>query len=164
MASHQADHINNEPPPAYTSATDEATSSPLSPASDALSSPLSPQSRREVDMFGDKAKRSETGFSSFDKIADRPPGRLLTGDLAASDDEDDEYVRNAPARTATDFITEVIHAEDDPTLNPWTFRTWFVGTRPWQHVGHDNADRRKDWASRRSVAHSGPSTTSSRRP
>jgi hypothetical protein len=34
---------------------------------------------------------------------------------------------NAPPETATDLITEVLHAQDDPSLNPWTFRTWFLG-------------------------------------
>jgi hypothetical protein len=42
------------------------------------------------------------------------------------DGEDEEHY-NAPAETAEDLITEVIHATDDPTLNPWTFRTWFLG-------------------------------------
>ncbi|TID15601.1 OPT superfamily oligopeptide transporter [Venturia nashicola] len=34
---------------------------------------------------------------------------------------------DAPAETAKDLATEVIHAEDDPGLNPWTFRVWFLG-------------------------------------
>ncbi|TID18028.1 OPT superfamily oligopeptide transporter [Venturia nashicola] len=32
-----------------------------------------------------------------------------------------------PPESAKDLITEVIHAEDDPSLNPWTFRMWFIG-------------------------------------
>jgi hypothetical protein len=32
-----------------------------------------------------------------------------------------------PVETAEELVTEVIHVEDDPTLNPWTFRTWFLG-------------------------------------
>jgi hypothetical protein len=35
---------------------------------------------------------------------------------------------NTPAETANDLITEVIHVRDDPSLNPWTFRVWFLGT------------------------------------
>ncbi|KAH7231979.1 OPT oligopeptide transporter protein-domain-containing protein [Fusarium solani] len=27
-----------------------------------------------------------------------------------------------------DLVTKVIHADDDPLLNPWTFRMWFIGT------------------------------------
>ena len=41
------------------------------------------------------------------------------------DEEGHEW--NAPAETAEDLVTEVIHAQDDPTLNPWTFRMWFLG-------------------------------------
>ncbi|EEU35815.1 uncharacterized protein NECHADRAFT_34981 [Fusarium vanettenii 77-13-4] len=26
-----------------------------------------------------------------------------------------------------DLVTKVIHADDDPSLNPWTFRMWFIG-------------------------------------
>lgn len=29
--------------------------------------------------------------------------------------------------TAEDLVTQVIHVDDDPTLNPWTFRTFFIG-------------------------------------
>jgi hypothetical protein len=29
--------------------------------------------------------------------------------------------------TAEDIVTTVIHVEDDPTLNPWTFRMFFIG-------------------------------------
>ena len=30
--------------------------------------------------------------------------------------------------TAEDLVTEVLHVEDDPSLNPWTFRMFFLGT------------------------------------
>jgi len=39
--------------------------------------------------------------------------------------EDEQY--NGPPHTATDLVTEVLHVEDDPSLSPWTFRTWFLG-------------------------------------
>lgn len=42
-------------------------------------------------------------------------------------DEDGEEYFTAPAETAEDLVTEVIHVTDDPSLNPWTFRTWFLG-------------------------------------
>ncbi|CZR52285.1 related to peptide transporter [Phialocephala subalpina] len=29
--------------------------------------------------------------------------------------------------TAEDLVTQIIHVDDDPTLNPWTFRTFFIG-------------------------------------
>ena len=29
--------------------------------------------------------------------------------------------------TAEDIVTTVIHVDDDPTINPWTFRMFFIG-------------------------------------
>jgi hypothetical protein len=29
--------------------------------------------------------------------------------------------------TGREIVAEVLRAEDDPTINPWTFRMWFVG-------------------------------------
>ncbi|CAI7582511.1 unnamed protein product [Penicillium discolor] len=33
----------------------------------------------------------------------------------------------APLTTAEEIVTHVIHVDDDPTLNPWTFRMFFIG-------------------------------------
>ncbi|KAJ5186100.1 Oligopeptide transporter OPT superfamily [Penicillium cf. griseofulvum] len=33
----------------------------------------------------------------------------------------------APLQTAEEIVTHVIHVDDDPTLNPWTFRMFFIG-------------------------------------
>lgn len=32
-----------------------------------------------------------------------------------------------PVETAKDLITQVLHVDDDPTLNPYTFRVFFLG-------------------------------------
>lgn len=32
-----------------------------------------------------------------------------------------------PLETAEEIVTHVIHVDDDPTLNPWTFRMFFIG-------------------------------------
>jgi hypothetical protein len=32
--------------------------------------------------------------------------------------------------TTEDIVTTVIHVDDDPTLNPWTFRMFFIGIAP----------------------------------
>ncbi len=40
--------------------------------------------------------------------------------------DEDKYKTKAPL-TAKDLVTEILLVEDDPSLNPWTFRTWFVG-------------------------------------
>jgi hypothetical protein len=31
--------------------------------------------------------------------------------------------------TAEDIVTTVIHVDDDPSLNPWTFRMFFIGKK-----------------------------------
>jgi len=41
---------------------------------------------------------------------------------------DDGFDRVKQAETAKDLITQVIHVEDDPTQNPYTFRLFFLGT------------------------------------
>lgn len=33
----------------------------------------------------------------------------------------------APLATAEEIVTHVIHVDDDATLNPWTFRMFFIG-------------------------------------
>lgn len=33
----------------------------------------------------------------------------------------------APLTTAEEIVTHVINVDDDPTLNPWTFRMFFIG-------------------------------------
>jgi hypothetical protein len=45
-----------------------------------------------------------------------------SGDLEEGTTED-----NSVPETERDLITEVIHVEDDPSLNAWTFRMWFLG-------------------------------------
>jgi hypothetical protein len=30
-------------------------------------------------------------------------------------------------KSARDLVTEVLLVEDDPSVNPWTFRMWFIG-------------------------------------
>ena len=42
-------------------------------------------------------------------------------------DEDGFHVLTAPVETAKDLITQVLHVEDDPSLNPFTFRLFFLG-------------------------------------
>jgi hypothetical protein len=72
--------------------------------------------------------------------------KLQSGDLDISKDEKRAYNEEAePApiytdeegklggegavETNEDLVTRVIHVEDDPSLNPWTFRVFFLGTR-----------------------------------
>jgi hypothetical protein len=36
--------------------------------------------------------------------------------------------------TAEDIVTTVIHVDDDPTINPWTFRMFFIGEFHLSHT------------------------------
>ena len=40
--------------------------------------------------------------------------------------EDGQVAKVVPS-SAEDLVREVLSLEDDPTLNPWTFRMWFIG-------------------------------------
>ena len=42
-----------------------------------------------------------------------------------SNDEDKQYSK--PPTTARDLVSEVLTLDDDPSLDPWTFRMWFLG-------------------------------------
>jgi hypothetical protein len=35
--------------------------------------------------------------------------------------------QNEAPSTAKDLVSQVLALEDDPSLNPWTFRMWFLG-------------------------------------
>ncbi|KAE9975121.1 hypothetical protein BLS_002757 [Venturia inaequalis] len=48
-------------------------------------------------------------------------------DTGLTSDQESETIYTRPAETAKDLVTEVILVEDDPSLSPWTFRTWFLG-------------------------------------
>jgi hypothetical protein len=39
----------------------------------------------------------------------------------------EEKIHIKPPTTARELVTEILMVEDDPTLNPFTFRMWFLG-------------------------------------
>jgi hypothetical protein len=41
--------------------------------------------------------------------------------------EDDDYDSDQVVSTAQDLVTHIIKVEDDPSLNPWSFRMVFLG-------------------------------------
>lgn len=42
-------------------------------------------------------------------------------------DEEGKLGGEGAVETNEDLLTRVIHVEDDPSLNPWTFRVFFLG-------------------------------------
>jgi hypothetical protein len=76
---------------------------------------------------------SNKNASNIEKLEFKPAATQSTLEAGTSPgatyrDENGEEHYTAPPTTAKEIATEVIHAVDDPTLNPWTFRTWFLGT------------------------------------
>lgn len=41
--------------------------------------------------------------------------------------EDDDSPQAPLVATMKDIATRALHLDDDTTLNPWTFRMWFIG-------------------------------------
>jgi hypothetical protein len=78
-----------------------------------------PRSSSERKVPEEKTIQTESSNELKDKRSDRPPLHYFS--------EAGEEHFTTPAETAEDLVTEVIHVRDDPTLNPWTFRVWFLG-------------------------------------
>ena len=68
-----------------------------------------------------------------DYSSDEKANRFVTeaeSDLPVYNAELDNHFGEADVLTdAKDIVTHVLHVEDDPNLNPWTFRMWFLGMR-----------------------------------
>jgi hypothetical protein len=65
-------------------------------------------------------------------------GNESGGDLPRYEGDDYARKQSMVATTAEDLVTQVINVEDDPSLNPWTFRTFFLGTSPYAVLGSDS--------------------------
>jgi hypothetical protein len=81
-----------------------------------------------VDPKSGRRSKYSSGEGSTDHIEyfEEKKGRVnVIEKVDSSSSEEDFHTR--PVQSAKDLVTEVIRAEDDPTLNPWTFRTWFLG-------------------------------------
>jgi hypothetical protein len=75
---------------------------------------------------GDDEKK--TMFTGEKDIGLRSPDTFgSTKEPSAPGYFDEEEHFSQPVESPKDIVTEIIHAKDDITLNPWTFRTWFVG-------------------------------------
>jgi hypothetical protein len=47
--------------------------------------------------------------------------------ISTTPDDEGIITTSAPS-SPEDIVKEVLSLADDPTLNPWTFRMWFIGT------------------------------------
>lgn len=49
------------------------------------------------------------------------------GSSSSIPSSEEESIHDKPPTTARDLVTEVLSLSDDPSINPWTFRMWFIG-------------------------------------
>ena len=61
-------------------------------------------------------------------------------DLPAYEGEDYDRRASHVVNTAEDLVTLVINVEDDPDMNPWTFRTFFLGTSKCSDLHCDKSE------------------------
>ena len=73
----------------------------------------------------DSARTNDFELEEKKDETDAPVVRQEISPVYLEDDGSEVY--KLPPETAEDFVTEVIHARDDPALNPWTFRTALLG-------------------------------------
>lgn len=66
---------------------------------------------------------SRKGQTYDEKVAETKPGSDIESLPEGELDDSHELVLN----DARDITTHVISVEDDPSLNPWTFRAFFIG-------------------------------------
>ena len=75
-------------------------------------------------------KSNHDSTSPAESLSKNEKDRVFTTstDLPTYVDEERQDGNVKPLETAEDIVTTVIDLEDDPNLNPWTFRMFFIGT------------------------------------
>jgi hypothetical protein len=79
--------------------------------------------RHEAERKSIFVKEKDLGLKSpdtFDSTMEKQ-----TVPAYADVDADEQFTTTV--QSPKDIVTEVLTADDDPTINPWTFRTWFIG-------------------------------------
>ncbi|MCJ1312805.1 hypothetical protein MMC25_006481 [Agyrium rufum] len=69
---------------------------------------------------------SSISKSSSGEFNEKDPA-VFSEDVAPAYDVERGEHDPAPITSAKDLVTNILHVDDDPTLNPWTFRMWFLG-------------------------------------
>lgn len=90
---------------------EEKTETPVT-ASESNSSKSDSQEKNSHDFPNEKVE-------SMAVVNESPP--------AYNAEADDHFGETAVVTTAKDLVTHILHVQDDPSLNPWTFRMFFLG-------------------------------------
>ena len=93
-------------------------------ATDISLAPLGKDGQPSSSNFYPEDRKHSIGEEEHGKTA----GVSETDDLPAYDGEDDfDRGRIKSVSTPADIVTSVLHVDDDPSINPWTFRMFFLG-------------------------------------
>ena len=67
-------------------------------------------------------------YDSKDGILNEKSAVPMVDSLPSYDAEaDDHFGQGDVVTTAKDLLTHILHVDDDPSLNPWTFRMFVLG-------------------------------------
>ena len=76
----------------------------------------------------DRDLSSKSKFGGDEQVGtEKTDTSVANNELPLYDGERDRSHGEGHVSTAEDLVTQVIHVEDDPSLNPWTFRMFFLG-------------------------------------
>lgn len=83
--------------------------------------------RKSLDIGGSSSPTSKSKFDEAEQIGGDKNDTFVTNNALPLYDGEEDKIHDEGVTTAEDLVTQVIHVEDDPTLNPWTFRMFFLG-------------------------------------
>jgi hypothetical protein len=81
----------------------------------------------DIAPYDDKETHESTSPSESLSKNGKEKGITTSSQLPRYTDEEHQDSDVRPLETAEDIVTTVIDLDDDPTLNPWTFRMFFIG-------------------------------------
>lgn len=108
--------------------------------------PLSDLDSKSPGHLKDESSRDASKRDYLDE--DKSAGAHVTevDGLPTYDAEaEDHFGEGIVVTNAKDLVTHVLHVDDDPSLNPWTFRAFFLGACLWHYgytppLHHDSVD------------------------
>lgn len=85
--------------------------------------------------YNDDVKKEPSTPSVHSKDGSKEKAAGVYNEMPAYTDEEGQE-SEIHLDTAADIVTQVIDLDDDPTLNPWTFRMFFLGTAALSDHAH----------------------------
>jgi hypothetical protein len=103
----------------------------------------------EVEALTPADEKTSSTPEKVDSLEKAPKDGIHVGqnpELVPEYDEKEGNM-NEVVSSADDLVTQIIKVDDDPSVNPWTFRMLFLGMSPAERVAHCS-DPRRCWSLR----------------